>query len=107
MQRVIIAVDPALQGKAECDETGIVAVGLGNDGLYYVLADYSGHFESDVWAARAARLATEWQAEKIRVEVNAGGALLTRIIQHYAPQITCEAVHAVHNKWDYGLAAWA
>lgn len=100
LRRVVVAVDPALQDSGKSDETGIIAAGLGVDGLYYVLADGSGQMPSDVWAARAAQLALEWQAEKIRVEVNAGGALLTRIVQHFAPHCPCEPVHAVHGKWD-------
>jgi phage terminase large subunit-like protein len=100
LRRVVVAVDPALQEKGTSDETGIIAAGVGEDGLFYVLADGSGQMPSDVWAARAAQLAQIWQAEKIRVEVNAGGALLSRIVQHYAPNCPCEPVHAVHGKWD-------
>ena len=100
MVRVVVAVDPALQGRPESDETGIVADGLGVDGVYYVLADPSGKYASDVWAARAAQLARDLRAEKIVVEVNAGGALLTRILQQYAPDVPCVPVHATHSKWD-------
>jgi phage terminase large subunit-like protein len=103
MRRVVVAVDPALQGRPDSDETGIVAAGLGEDGLYYVLADESGRYPSDIWAAKAARLAETLRAEKIRIEVNAGGSLLTRIIQHYAPNIPCEPVHATHSKWDRAI----
>lgn len=100
LRRAVVAIDPALQDGGQSDETGLIAVGLGDDGLFYVLADGSGRMPSDVWAARAAQLSKEWQAEKIRIEVNAGGVLLTRIVQHYAPGCVCEPVHAVHGKWD-------
>ncbi len=103
MRRTIVAVDPALQAGADSDETGIVAAGLGEDGLFYLLADRSGAYAADLWAARAAQLAAEWRADVIRIEVNAGGGLLTRIVQHYAPQTRCEPVHAVHGKWDRAL----
>jgi phage terminase large subunit-like protein len=68
-----------------------------------VLADASGRYASDIWAAKAARLAQEWRAARIRIEVNAGGSLLTRIVQAYAPEIPCEAVHAAHGKWDRAI----
>jgi phage terminase large subunit-like protein len=103
MRRVIVAIDPALQSESASDETGIIAAGLGEDGFYYVLADLSGRYPSDVWAAKAAQLAEEWQADSIRVEVNVGGALLTRILQHYAPKIRCEAVYAAHGKWERAI----
>lgn len=67
LRRVVVAVDPALAGRADGDETGIVAAGLGEDGLYYVLRDASGALASDVWAARVGRLAVELGAERIRV----------------------------------------
>jgi phage terminase large subunit-like protein len=41
MERVVIAIDPAMTGGSGSDETGIVAVGRGEDGLLYVLADWS------------------------------------------------------------------
>ena len=100
LRRAVVAIDPALGHGRANDETGIIAAGLGLDGMFYVLRDRSGRFASDVWAARAARLAQEVRAEAIYVELNVGGELLTRIVQNYAPEIPCKPVRAVRSKWD-------
>ncbi|MGB4102141.1 MAG: terminase family protein [Alphaproteobacteria bacterium] len=100
MRRAVVAIDPALGHGRGNDETGIIAAGIGMDGLFYVLRDRSGRLAGDVWAARAARLAQEVRAEAILVELNAGGELLTRIVQNYAPEIPCKPVRAVRSKWD-------
>ena len=103
LRRVVVAIDPALGHGRANDETGIIAAGLGLDGLFYVLRDRSGRCASDVWAARAARLAQEVRAEAIFVEVNVGGELLTRIVQNYAPEIPCQPVRAVRGKWERAI----
>ncbi|MEJ0063267.1 MAG: terminase family protein [Alphaproteobacteria bacterium] len=100
MRRVVVAVDPALGHGEKNDETGIIAAGLGEDGFLYVLGDASGRFPSDIWAARAAHLAETCKATSIVVEVNAGGELLTRLLQQHAPSMICRAVRAGRSKWD-------
>jgi len=42
--RVVVAVDPAGSANAKSDETGIIVLGLGTDGLVYVLADLTGKY---------------------------------------------------------------
>ena len=99
LHRTVVAVDPAFTHGDGSDETGIIAAGLGEDGLFYVLEDWSGRYACDIWAARAGRLAQEVRAQAIIVEVNAGGELITRIIRQHAPQIPCRAARAVAGKW--------
>jgi len=42
--RVVVAVDPAGSANAKSDETGIIVLGPGTDGLVYVLADLTGKY---------------------------------------------------------------
>src|SRR6056300_655210 len=53
MQRVIVAVDPAVTSHDESDETGIIVAGRGVDGRYYVLEDASGRMSPDGWGRKA------------------------------------------------------
>ena len=39
-----------MSSKKASDETGIVVVGLGEDGDFYVLEDLSGRYSVDAWA---------------------------------------------------------
>ena len=41
MTRVVVAVDPAVTGNDDSDETGIVVAGRGVDNRFYVLDDRS------------------------------------------------------------------
>jgi phage terminase large subunit-like protein len=47
--RVAIGVDPAFSTKKDTDLTGIVVVGLGVDGMVYVLEDLSGKHSPEAW----------------------------------------------------------
>jgi phage terminase large subunit len=55
--RVVIAVDPsgcAGKNDSNADEIGIVAVGVGHDGIARVLEDASGHYSPNEWAIKTA-----------------------------------------------------
>ena len=54
MRRIVVAVDPPASSREGADACGIVAAGLGVDGLLYVLADNSAPRLSTLeWASRA------------------------------------------------------
>lgn len=76
LKRIVIGVDPAGSKKRTSDETGIVACGLGEDGLYYVLADRSGRYSPAEWALAVMALHDEYSADAIVVETNFGGDLV-------------------------------
>jgi phage terminase large subunit-like protein len=103
LQRVIIAIDPAMSSGEDSDETGIIAAGRGTDGLLYVLADWSGRFTPDQWAKRAVMLYEEMRAQMIVAEVNAGGDLVERVLRQVAPQILFKPVRALRGKAERAL----
>lgn len=76
MVRVVVAVDPAVTSNPNSDETGIVVVGIDGDGTYWVLADYSGSYSVETWAAIAVRAYHHHAADIVVAETNNGGDLV-------------------------------
>lgn len=74
--RVVVAVDPAVTASEDSDETGIVVVAKGSDGLYYVLGDYSGVYSPLEWAQKVAWAYEFHKADRVIAEKNNGGDLV-------------------------------
>ena len=71
MERVIVAIDPALSVTATSDETGIIVLGI-SEGIAYILADYSGRLNPEQ-IHNALRMAVEiHHASAAVIEENAG-----------------------------------
>lgn len=98
LQRVVVAIDPAATSGEQSDETGIVVAGLGVDGLGYVLADRSCRLSPDGWARRAIAAFDEFGADRVVVEVNNGGEMVTQTLQTVRPTLPIVAVHASRGK---------
>ncbi|MDD3029968.1 MAG: terminase family protein [Alphaproteobacteria bacterium] len=103
LRRVVVAIDPAMTANESSDETGLVAAARGEDGLFYVLTDWSGRYAPDGWAERAIRLYQDMRAQMIVAEVNAGGDLVERILRQKAPHVLFKPVHALRSKADRAL----
>lgn len=76
LREIVVSIDPAISKSKDSDETGIVVVGLGEDGLGYVLADLSGKFTPDEWAKIAIAAFDRFGARRIIAETNRGGDLV-------------------------------
>ena len=98
MKRVVVAIDPATTAKAESDETGIVAAGLGIDDRGYVFADRSGRYSPANWAKNALRLYRVHGADRIVAEGNNGGEMVRHTIQTEWPNAPVTIVHASRGK---------
>jgi len=98
MNRIVVAVDPAVTSQPGSDETGIIAVGLGADGMGYVLADESGRYRPEEWARRAVSLYRTLDADRIIGEVNNGGDLIESAIRAQATDVPYKAVRATKGK---------
>ncbi len=103
MLRVVVAIDPAISSGANSDETGIVAAGRGEDGLIYVLADWSCRASPDAWARRAAALYDDIEADSVVAEINAGGEMVEKILRSCAPQMFFKSVRALRGKMQRAL----
>ena len=101
LQRIVIAVDPSgCEGEEDerSDEIGIVAAGISQDGVGYLLEDASGHYAPKDWAAKAAELYDVWSADCIVAEKNYGGAMVENTIRTERASLPVKMVHASRGK---------
>jgi len=79
--RVVVAVDPPAGASAASDECGIVVAGLGEDGIAYVVGDYSlqGALPA-VWSRAVARAAAAHDADLVIAEANNGGEMVAHAL---------------------------
>lgn len=98
MERVVVAIDPAVTYGEDSDDTGIIVAGKGRDGFGYVLADRTCHLSPDGWARRAVAAYEEFMADRIVGEVNNGGDLVELTIRTVSQTVPFRAVHASRAK---------
>jgi phage terminase large subunit-like protein len=91
--RVVIGVDPP--ASAAGDACGIVACGLGADGIAYVLGDHSaGGLSPEQWARKVAGAAEKWRADRIVAEGNQGGEMVEAVLRGAGLRLPVKRVHA-------------
>jgi hypothetical protein len=101
LRRVVVAVDPSgCYGEEDkrSDEVGIVAAGLGVDGVGYVLEDASGHYSPEGWAKKALELFDVYSADRIVAEKNFGGAMVEHTIRTERKNAPVRVVTASRGK---------
>ena len=97
MERIVVAIDPAVTSTEASDETGIVVVGRWRQ-RGYLLADASGRYTPDGWAKRAMALLNQYHADRIIAEANNGGDMVEHTIRTVAPGAPVKLVHASRGK---------
>jgi len=104
LDRIVVAIDPPVTGKAGSDDCGIVVAGAVTQGPVqdwraYVLADCSlSSAGPSAWAAAAIRAMERFGADKLVAEVNQGGDLVTEVIRQVDPLVPVKTVHASRGK---------
>ena len=98
MQRIVVAVDPAMTSGDSADETGIVVVGRDAHGQAYVLEDASVHGSADEWGRASVAAYYRWKADRIVVEINQGGDLVERVIRTVDSSVAIKTVRATRGK---------
>ena len=104
LDRIVVAVDPAVSGKAGSDLCGIVVVGACTTGPVadwraYVLEDASVAATSPTDWARAAIAAMDRHgAHRLIAEVNQGGDLVGSVLRQIDPNLPYTARHASRGK---------
>ena len=98
MQRVVVAIDPAVSNNENSDETGIIVVGKGFDNRYYILEDLSDRMSADTWANVAINAFYKYNCDRIIAEVNNGGDLVERLIRTVDKDVAYKKVHASRGK---------
>lgn len=100
LERIVVAIDPPASSGAKADACGLVAAGLGEDGIGYVLADASeAGLRPAEWAKRAVALARRFEADSLVAEVNQGGEMVSAVIREVDPTAAIVTVRATRGKW--------
>lgn len=97
LKRIAVGVDP--QGtKKQGSMTGIVAVGEGADGHFYVLEDASVNGTPHEWGHAAVACYERHAADRIVAEKNFGGDMVEQTIRTVRENVSYEAVVASRGK---------
>ena len=81
INRIVVAIDPAMSSRPDSAETGIIVAGTDADLRGYVLEDGSGRMSPDEWARRAIDLYDRHSASRIIGERNNGGDLVGTVLK--------------------------
>ncbi|MBV9512068.1 MAG: DNA-packaging protein, partial [Caulobacteraceae bacterium] len=98
LRRVVVAVDPSGSCGDEGDAQGIVAAGIGVDGLGYVLADRTCRLSPEGWGRRAVEALDAFGADRIVAEKNFGGDMVRFTIQAVRQTAPVALVSATRGK---------
>lgn len=104
LDRVIVALDPAVSSGSGSDACGIVVVGVQTQGppqdwRAVVLADCTVQGLGPTgWARAAIAAMDQYGAERLVAEVNQGGQLVEEVIRQVDPLVPFKAVHASRGK---------
>lgn len=100
MVRIVVALDPAGKiqdmikftlgdttvGESTGDDAGIVVVGYGSDGRYYVLEDASCNGSPKTWGEAAVKAYRKWDADRVVGENNHGGETVEEVVRFVATE---------------------
>lgn len=98
LNRVVVAIDPAVTSHAGSNETGIIVAAIGTDDHGYVLADLSISASPDEWGRAAVQAYYQYSADRIIGEVNNGGDLIESLIRNVDPNVSYKSVRATKGK---------
>ncbi len=104
LDRVVVAVDPAVSAGKDSDACGIVVAGAithgpPQDWQAYVLADCTVQgYGPLAWAQAVIAARDRFGAERVVAEVNQGGALVETVLRQADPLVPIRALHAKKGK---------
>ncbi len=100
LRRVVVAVDPPASASRDADRCGIIAAGVAENDVAYVLADETASGLSPTgWAAKAIALWRRHSADALVVEVNQGGDMVREVIKQADRAVPVTPVRATRGKW--------
>ena len=98
LERIVVAIDPAVTHGPDSDETGIAAAGLGVDGDFYPLAGGGYRLSPHGWAEKAIQIYDLYEADRMIAERNNGGDLVETNIRHVRKNLPVTTIHASRGK---------
>ena len=93
IKQFCISIDPAVSSNENSDSTGIVVVGLGYDGQYYVFEDATMKMATpEQWSSKVVKLYRKYNKisdapVSIVAEINNGGDMIVSVIKNASRQI--------------------
>jgi phage terminase large subunit-like protein len=99
LNRIVVAIDPAVTANKESDMTGIVVAGIDVNGISYVLGDYTEKLSPQGWAAKAISLYHKYNADRIVAEKNQGGDMVRTTLHGEDETVPVKLVHASRGKF--------
>jgi phage terminase large subunit-like protein len=100
LQRIVVAVDPPASSSKRADACGIVAAGISEGGLVFVLADDTVSAATpSAWAAKAIALWRRLEADALVAEINQGGEMVSAVIKQVDASVPVTPVRATRGKW--------
>ncbi len=100
LRRVVVAVDPPVSSGRTADACGIVAAGVADDGIFYVLADDSlSGATPAAWATKAIALWRRVEADALVAEVNQGGEMVRAVLNEVDASVPVTSVRASRGKF--------
>jgi phage terminase large subunit-like protein len=100
LQRIVVAVDPPASSGRRAAACGIVAAGITESGICYVLADDTvSSVTPNAWANKAIALWHRLRADALVAEVNQGGEMVRTVINGIDASVPVNNVHATRAKW--------
>lgn len=100
LQRIVVAVDPPASASKRADSCGIVAAGISDGGIVYVIADDTVSAASPAaWAMKAIALWRRVEADALVVEINQGGDMVIAVMHEMDASVPVTPVRALRAKW--------
>ena len=100
LQRIVVAVDPPAGSSRRSNACGIVAAGITEAGLCYVIADATvSGLTPNGWAMKAIMLWHALRADALVAETNQGGEMVRTVINGIDSSVPVTSVHAMRGKW--------
>jgi phage terminase large subunit-like protein len=100
LRRIVVAVDPPASSTKRADRCGIIAAGIDQAGMVYVLADASlGAARPAQWARAAIALYHKLSADALIAEVNQGGEMVRAVLNEADPAAPVAMVRATRGKY--------
>lgn len=100
LRRVVVGLDPPASSREGADLCGIVAAGIAESGIVYVLADESeGRLAPAAWAGKAIALYRRVEADAIIAEVNMGGEMVAQVLRQVDHTVPVRQVRATRGKF--------
>jgi phage terminase large subunit-like protein len=101
LRRIVVAVDPPVSSGKRADSCGIVAAGIAESGIVYVIADDTvSSVTPAAWANKAIALWRRLCADALVVEINQGGDMVKSVMHEVDPGVPVTPVRASRGKWQ-------